>query len=441
MAGKRTGGGTPQGTVGRVARRGTIWGALDNRRTAEQDVREIKFVRPRGSSGAIIVNPGGGQEGYAANLLGKTLRPGTTALALSKSGEGGDNIIPASAVGRKGAIPATPSRRPYATPAAATPNQYAFGDDGVDLYAMLYADGTYVSTRATIPTITLFGATACGCLITDASEIVGDGSLLMTGSGDHYVWDVENAATYTYAVPAGWKNPTNLYYQNGYLYWVEIEDIPTGGVGVGDATFDYRLRRSATDLSSVTTVLTVTSANANTYGAPYTIYEDAPTPIAFAVDEDGAVLYMGFLVSESTNHEIAEWHGLQVRFALSGSAANRAFFAPEMAVDGFGTPVGPHHAVTVGGASYAIAAVDNGVSSIVSKGDDASAGPSNLWGASDLDDVLVAALSVGSGGSVIQAHSAAGIIVRGIASGVVIASSVDAFDGTNSPSSMFYFGV
>lgn len=413
-------------------------GLLDTRRMTESDLRAGEMISPFGKGFFKVKNPGGGSDYIVADQTGgRTFAPGSTVVLGSYTGLPGEAVLGGAPAGKKGGGARTRNPRRRGTAAAAA-NQYAFGGDGVDLYAMLYADGTYVSTRATISE---FGTTPCGCILEDSSEILGDGSLLMSGGGSHYVWDVESASTYSYAIPSGWTNATNVYYQNGYLYWVEFEDIPTGGIGVGDATFDYRLRRSATDLSGVSTLLTVTSANANSYGVPYTIYDDAPEPIAFAVDTDGAVLYMGYFVSESINHEDTEWHGLQVRFALSGSSANRAFTTPEMAVDGFGTSVGPYHAVTLGGTSYAIAAVDNGVSSVVSKGDNASAGPSNLWGASDLDDVLVAALSLGTGGSVIQAYSALGIIVRGIASGVVITSSVDAFAaGPTYPSAMYYFG-
>jgi hypothetical protein len=431
MAGKRTGGGTPQGTVGRVARRGTIWGALDNRRTAEQDVREIKFVRPRGSSGAIIVNPGGGQEGYAANLLGKTLRPGTTALALSKSGEGGDNIIPASAVGRKGAIPATPSRRPYATPAAATPNQYAFGVDGLgSMLAMLYSDASYLSTRATTAELT---GNPCGCILTDSSEVVGVGSLLFVGSTALYVWDVEGATVYSYAVPGGWTNPTNLYYQNGFLYWVEFEDIPAGGIGSGDSTFDYRLRRANTDLTSVTTITTATSPDATDYGPPYNIYDSDPMVWAFAVDADGAILYIGVALSESTNYEDASEVGLQVRFALAGGAPSvREWSASELGggtlADGVG--LGGYHCATIGGLSFAIEA-------IYAKADDASGAASSLWPSVS---VTRESFNVGTGGSVLQVYGSR-TLLRGVASGTLITDAVEAFDSTPTyPFAMYYFG-
>lgn len=443
MAGRRTGGGVPNGTIRRVSRRSTIWGALDARRTAEQDIQYDRFVRPRGLGGAIVTGPSGGQERYVSNPMGRTFRPGSTVPLGSSSGEGGEFVIAGPPGGRRGSRPASRAVRPYATFVPSASNQYAFGSDGLgSMLALLYSDGTYVSTRATETEVS---GDFVGCILSDSSEIVGDGSALMFDSSGSTlrVWDVVGEAVYSYTVPSGWTNPTHPYYQNGYLYWCEFEDITPADVGSGEATFDYRLRRSATDLSSVTTVLTVTSANANSYGLPFTAYQEPAKPIAFAVDEDGAVLYLEVIVTEITNHEITEWEGLQVRFDLAGSAANRAFTTPEMAVNGSGYIGMQHHSVTVGGASFAIAAKDTGVASIVAKADNASAGPTDLWGATDLDGRYVSALSIGTGGLVLQVHDAPnGLILRGAASPpAVVASTIDPFDGTNFPLAMFYFGA
>jgi hypothetical protein len=298
---------------------------------------------------------------------------------------------------------------------------------------MLYSDGTYVSTRATETEV---GGSHTGCILTDSSHLVGDGSLLMKDEDTLKVWDVEGAIFYTYSVPGGWLGSSPPYYQNGFLYWCEIEDV------VGETTFDVRLRKSDTDFGNVSTLSTFTSPDAVAdYGVPWLSWRQEAQILAFAVDADGAICYTENRVTDEADAN--EWHGLQIRFLLSGSNSFREFTTPELGVDGTNLLGGnPLPCVTIGTTSFAIAQPIDGVQSVLSKADDASTPAANLWGASDLDSTVVSALSVGTGGSVVQVHStASGNLLRGVGSGTVITSAIDAFDAVpNYPTAMFYFG-
>lgn len=419
---------SPQSVRGLLERR-RLRGLLDTRRLGEADLRTAEYVGPFGKAFHTVKNSGGGVTYVVADQTGgRTFSTGAAVIVGSETGQPGEAILGGAPAGKKGGVPRT--RIPRRRGSVPTPNQYAFGADGNGLMlAMLYSDANFLSTRGTTAELT---GNACGCILTDSSELVGVGSLLFHGDTTLYVWDVEGTTVYSYAVPSGWKNPTNLYYQNGYLYWVEFEDIPVGGVGTGDSTFDYRLRRSNTDLTSVTTVTTATSPDVTDYGPSYAIYDSDPMPWAFAVDADGAVLYMG-VATNSGAYEVPGEIGLQARFALSGGAPSvRDWSASELGggtlADGVG--LGGYHCATIGTTSFAIEA-------LYAKTDDASGAASSLW-----PSVAVTreSFNVGTGGSVLQIYGSQ-TLLRGIASGTLVTNAVEAFDLTPTyPFAMYYFG-
>ena len=59
-------------------------------------------------------------------------------------------------------------------------------------------------------------------------------------------------------------------------------------------TFDIRLRKADTDLANVSTLSTYTSpdASADYGGPPWLSWQVQAWPMAFAVDDDGAILYV-----------------------------------------------------------------------------------------------------------------------------------------------------
>lgn len=383
-----------------------------------------------------------GTEYTVGDASGMTFAPNAQVMVANPGGLGHRAVLGKAPPNRNGGAARTRNPRRRGTVVLES-NQYAFGSDGVSsILAMLYADGAYVSTRATE---TDPGGSHTGCILSDSSSLVGDGSLLLRDSGTVLrVWDVEGATFYSYSVPAGWANPTPLYYQNGFLYWCEVEDIPQAEIGVGDATFDYRLRRAATDLTGVTTVTTVTSANANTYGAPYTVYDSPPSAWAFAVDADGAVLYLGFSVAEIVNYEIVDWFGLQVRFALAGGAPSTRAWTIDELRSSAGTTApsdGGFPCATISTTSFAICGELGEGRAMSAKADNASTAAADLWGAADLGSILPYSMNVGTGGSVLQVYGTQ-TLIRGVASGVEITNAVEAFDATPTyPTSMFYYGA
>ena len=423
-------------------------GNLDARAQMEADLGTAEMVGPWGKGFDLMKNPGGSQTYIVGNLAGGTLAPGASGLVGNTSGRPGAlQRLGRSPAGKKG--PGNAARSARRRGSVTTPaNQYAFGSDGLgSMLAMLYADGVYVSTRATETEIS--GAYT-GCILSDSSLVLGDGALLLHDTTSLKVWDVENAAFYSYAVPSGWVNPTALYYQGGYLGWCEFEEIPQAEVGTGDATFDYRLRKAATDLTSVTTVATVTSANASTFGVPFTAYDHPPEPWAFGVDADGAILYMGFEVTEIINYETIEWHGLQSRFATAGGApSTRAWTLSELG-DGIDnappTFAGGFPAATIGTSSLAICAPEPALHSVLSKSDDASSAAASLWGDSDLDAITgLLSFNVGTGGAVLQVcagtSGGAEALYRGVGGGTVVTETIEPFDEVpNTPTAFYYYG-
>lgn len=436
-------------TIRGLRDRRSLRALLDTRRKSEADLRNGEYVGPFGKGFHTVKNPGGGITYVVADQTGgRTFAAGTSILLASTTGAVGEAVIGGAPAGKKGGISRTRNRRITGS-LAAYPNQYAFGIDGLgNMVALLYEDGVYSSLRATEVEVS---GVYTGCILTDSSLVVGVGSLLMHDGSTLRVWDVEGAVFYSYTAPSGWTNPTAPYYQNGALYWVEFEDITPAAIGSGEATFDYRLRTAATDLSGVSTIATVTSAAASSYGAPFTAYDVPPLPFAFAVDEDGAILYFGFYVTETTNHEIIEWHGLRARFAVAGGApATQAWVITEFRTGAStGEPLaGGFPCATIGTTSFAICTDSGSGYSVLAKADNESADSTNLWPADNFDGgIYPLSLNVGTGGSVLQVCYGADLfaatgLMRGVASGTVIVSAIDAFDGgTSYPTAMFYFGT
>lgn len=428
---KGNGPNSPQTVRGLLNRRSQR-AILDTRAHQEADILMAPMAAPFGKGFHKLTTPAG-TEYTVGDASGMTFAPNAQVMVANPGGLGHRAVLGKAPPNRNGGAARTRNPRRRGT-VVLDANQYAFGYDvDSNLLAMLYADGAYVSTRATAADP---GGLHTGCILTDSSLIVGDGSLLMKDGDTLKVWDVEGAVFHTYSVPAGWLNSSQPYYQNGFLYWCEIEDV------TGATTFDIRLRKSDTDFGNVSTLSTFTSPDAVAdYGVPWLSWLQETNILAFAVDSDGAVCYTENSVTDE--QDANEWHGLQIRFLLSGSNSFREFTTPELGVDGI-NPLGgnPLPCVTIGTTSFAIAQPIDGVQSVLSKADDASTSAANLWGASDLNSTVVSALSIGTGGSVLQAHSAtSGNLLRGVGSGTVITSSIDAFDTTpNYPTALFYFG-
>ena len=425
-------------TIRGLRERRSLRGLLDARRRAEADLSTGEMVAPFGKGFFEVKIPGGDATFIVADQTGgRSFAPGATVLLASRSGAPGQAVLGGAPAGKKGGRSTSRTTRRRGTAATdAAANQYAFGFDASGMVASLYSDGTYLSTRGSIaaPGVAFF----TGCIVTDESLVVGDGSALLKDGDTLYVWDVDGAATHSYSVPAGWIYATQLYYQNGFLYWCEMEDV------TAQTTFDIRLRKADTDLANVSTLSTYTSpdASADYGGPPWLSWQVQAWPMAFAVDDDGAILYVESTIWDEA--DASEWHGLQVRFALSGANAFREFDTPELGVDGINLllPVEPFPCATLA-TTFAIAEPIAATQSVLSKDDDSGTAAQNLWGASDLDGNTVSAFGSGSGLATLQVHDAVnGKIIRGIASGSIITSAIDAFDLTpNYPSAMFYSGV
>ena len=270
---KNTGPNSPQTIRGLLNRRSQR-ALLDTRTHQEADILTAPMVGPFGKGFHTLHTPAG-TEYVVGDASGITFAPNAQVMVANPGGLGNRAVLGGAPANKKGGAARSRNPRRRGVPVLES-NQYAFGTDGLgSMLAMLYSDGTYVSTRATETEVS---GSYTGCILTDSSLVVGVGSLLLHDGSQLKVWDVEGGVFHTYSIPAGWTNASPPYYQNGVLYWVEVEDIPAGAIGSGDTTFDYRLRTAATDLSGVTTVTKVTSAAASSYGAPYTIYDLPPEP-------------------------------------------------------------------------------------------------------------------------------------------------------------------
>jgi hypothetical protein len=422
---------TPRG----LRERRSLRGLLDTRRILEADLRHVEMVGPFGKDFFLVKNPGSSQGYVVANQTGgRTFKPGSAVILGSETGMPGEFVLGGAPAGKKGGVPTVKRRIPRGISQEA--NQFAFGDDGVDMWAMLYNDGTYISTRATIASV---NGQYTGCILEDASELLGIGSLLMQDEDTLKVWDVESAAFYTYTTPVGWSIPTHLHYYGGFLYWCEVEDIPQASIGVGDPTFDIRLRRANTDLTGATTLQTVTSADASDFGLPFTTYVRPADVWTFAVDADGAVLYLGYEVTEIVNYEFKEWHGLQVRFGLGGGNASREWMIGEL--DGSDEVPITFFAATVG-ESFRFGSYQPGTHTVLAKADNATTAATDAWSTGLFDSgSSIQSLNANASG-ILQATVGLGNQVAYIfRENAQITNSIQPFDDVpNYPIAMYFFG-
>lgn len=136
--------------------------------------------------------------------------------------------------------------------APATPVYFGFHYSATGFGATLYAaDGSWVEDRGEISTGDTLDSRAT-CILADAGEKVGAGSLVwLSDMQSLNVWDVEAAATYTYAV-ADTYLLDGACYHGGYLWWIERDPVQHGSAG-SRATW-FRLIRARCDLTDVTQV-------------------------------------------------------------------------------------------------------------------------------------------------------------------------------------------
>lgn len=416
---------SPQ-TVRGLRNRRSPRATLDTRWQQEADIRTAEYVGPFGKGFHKVKNPGGETEYIVADSTGgRTFAPGTAVKLGSDSGTAGETLLGGPPPGKQGGGKRTNARRRRGT-AAVESNQYAFGNDGSDLSAMLYSDGTYVSTRLTI---TIPSETVCGIILTDTSLLVGDGSALLSNLEDSIkVWDVEGATMYTHTVAAGWVLAAWPVYYDEAVYWLEIEDDSTFS-GHAQATMGIRIRTAATDLTGVATAATATlDATEYDHGNGTDHYDpDAFVAGSFMVDADGAVAYLKVFHNEP-GHGVVQSQHYQFRFALPGGSETHR----EYDMDTY--PIEGRFCATLASGTF-IAAADD---SILEKTDDASAE------ATVLDSGLEgysASINIAPNGTTRQVCNATGpALDRIYRNGSLVASAIDAFNGTNYPTQMFYFG-
>ena len=425
---------TPQ-TIRGLLKRRSERAMLDARRTQEADLRSAEYVAPFGRGFHKVKNPGGATEFIVADQTGgRTFSPGSAVLLGSETGFPGEAILGGAPAGKKGGTSRTRSPRRRGTPTLEA-NQYAFGSDGDgNMLAMLYADASYVATRATASEVS---GSYTGCVLSDSSAMIGDGSLLLRDGDTLRVWDVESEAFYSYTTSVGWLALAGPVYAAGSLYWVECEDFPN----LTTVDFDLRLRKSDTDLTNVVTVRTVNLTIADAQTAlggsviEYFQYDgtDVSRSAGIAADADGAVVYFQCRPQDG-NGERTDSYRLQYRFPVNGDApSSRAWDDPETVY---------FYGLALASGSFALAFWNSTPSDIYTKADEATNAAAVYWPTGSLDSYGIGSFSVGTGGQVLQVHSyGASTIARGVTSGAVITSSIEAFDEVpNYPSAMFYFG-
>lgn len=235
---------------------------------------------------------------------------------------------------------------------------YAFWADG---RAGLYVDGTFVSYRSTSgPAI----PEAPSLIHTDSEAIVGPGSIAFrVDSTNLSVWDVEGAATYDYAVPAGYVTTPPIY-ADGFLWWIEREAVQHGGGGAHKTWF--RLRKSRTDLT--TDLATVQSYEAAHY-LGFSALWDLPTGLALTA---AAAIVQNRWVDEAAG-EVSDY--FEVRLERDGTGATDNGWS----VIGPGTPVDPwfFNVAPPTGTGVAAGAVSTGLLAEVA--DDPEVSPVAFW--------------------------------------------------------------
>lgn len=271
---------------------------------------------------------------------------------------------------------------------------YAFWADG---RAGLYIDGTFVSYRSTSgPAI----PEAPSLIHIDSEAIVGPGSIAFrVDSTNLSVWDVDGAATYDYAVPAGWVT-TPPVYADGFLWWIEREAVQHGGTGTHKTYF--RLRKSRTDLATdLATVYTYEAAHYVGFSALWFL----PTGIAITT---AAVIVQNHWNDEAAG-EVQD--DFQVRIERDGGGATDNgwyVIGPGTHVDAWVFNVAP-----VTAAGIAAGATSTGL--LAGLADDAEASPVAFWSGAEWELFGCVNTSVSADG-LTGALYAGSTIVRGPAS-------------------------
>lgn len=448
MGNSRHGGRKFRSIADAVNRRNTS-GVLNARRESEADIRQALYVGPDGRGYDQIQDQSTGEISSVRDLSGGlTMKPGSQVPIASFSGSHAEFRIGAPPGG--GSKFGAPPRgyRPYGTvtPAveSAVANEYAFGNRSSDgaLVAMLYADGTYLSERAADVSIQIG---ASGCILTDTSETVGDGSaILFDFDGQaHGVWDVEGTTSYSYSAPSGWILPSPAYFYNESLYWIELEEV-TGADG--DMTErDFRLRVADPDLDNVATIATIT-LDATDYDAATTHFDDDGRDSAFlSVDTDGVVAYVNMRPVDD-NHEVLVWTNEQYRFLIStGSEVVRQIGGGLETTGGLvensSLLFQSMFSGTKSGTSFLVAVQVSSDIYVGAKTDDASSALATYW--PSISSRLIRSANMGLDGTTFQVYAFgddATWLYRGTSSGVSVGGAVDPFDDTTPPDTMFYFG-
>jgi len=190
------------------------------------------------------------------------------------------------------------------------PRYYAFHATA-DLVASIYAnDGTWLAARGAIPLPAEPPSAENGVLIAaDPNAAVAPGALAWrSGDNELTVWDVANAAVYTYqGTIAAWCSPPVVH--DGRLFWVEFpaqEDEPD----TNQATLT--LRHAACDLTDPQTLASVV------FTAEVQSWDLGPR--AKVAASAGALLFES-LWRDNINGEVGGAAGARFPFASTGAEA------------------------------------------------------------------------------------------------------------------------
>ena len=201
-----------------------------------------------------------------------------------------------------------------------------------------------------------------------------------------------------------------------------------------DATGQFRLRSAATDLTGAATIATVTMTATDEAGFDH-FHDPFMHGAALMVDADGAVVY-AYADAEVSGHGLpASALRLQYRIALSGAAsAGRNFDADTYPILDSSSTNYPTAGLASGG-FYVFDGTD-----LIFKTDDASA--EAALSATPSVSGTPLSMNIGPNGTTIQVCHGNGYANFHIfRNNTLIASSVDAFDGTQDISAMFYYGA
>lgn len=342
-------------------------GVLNTRRMAEADMRTGEMVQPFGNGFFRVKNPGGAVDYIVADQTGgRTFAPGSSIILASDTGTQGESVLGGAPPNKKGGVSRTRSPRRRGTVTAEN-DYYAFWSDG---RAGLYSDGSFVSYRATGgPTI----AGTPSLIHADGASLVGDGSIVYRVDSENLAsWDVENELDYTYAVPAGYV-ATPPVYADSWVWWIEREAVQHGSPGAYKTYF--RLRKSRTDFSSVSTVATYECE----HYIGFSVNWDVAGAMRFALTTSGAIAHADWEDSVAT--EVIGT--INVRIARDGgSAADSGWPAVGPGTDigawqfdvGLPTPTGDSFCSVVGGTFVVVPAILD---------DSETATPASAWPETD----------------------------------------------------------